>query len=167
MCDILESEGVSAASRVCTYEADLRYGGQSLNLPISFDISQLSVVGLKYLQDRFTASHTQLFTFALDLPVEIVNVRVKGKELNSYTTIPKLGRLGTGTPSPSAIKGTTTIYLQGKTYDKVTLWRRGDLKVGDGLEGPWLADFLQSFDFGIHRLIMTFPALSQKWIQTL
>lgn len=136
MCGILESQGVSAASRVCTYEADLRYGGQLLNLSISFDVSQLSTAGLKYLQDRFTASHKQLFTFSLDLPVEIVNVRVKGQEINSYTTISQIER-GTGTPSPSAIKGTTTIYLQGKTYENVNLWRRDGLKAGDGLDGPW------------------------------
>ncbi|KAF8507794.1 hypothetical protein JB92DRAFT_2832651 [Gautieria morchelliformis] len=141
------------------YRLHHRYSGQSLNLPISFNISDLSAAGLGYLQHQFTASDKFQFTFTLDLPIEIVNVRVKCEELNSYSVMPQL-ESGTGTPSQAALVGSTRIYLDGETYENVKLWKREGLKAGDSLDGPWLPSRLTETN-DINAVLLL------KWIQTL
>ncbi|KAF8508103.1 5-oxoprolinase [Hysterangium stoloniferum] len=143
VCDVLEKQGVPISSQVLTYEADLRYGGQSLLLPVPLDLSCLSSRGLDYLAERFTESHKQLFTFDLDLPVEFVHVRVKSEERHAYSAVPQL-RKGTGTPDRSAIKGSTSMHLGGKDYFEVEIWNRSGLKAGDHLAGPCIITEMDS-----------------------
>ena len=58
-----------------TFQADLRYEGQGLTLPVEITIEELGS-DLAFLKDKFDTVHEQLFTFSLAQNVEIVNLRV-------------------------------------------------------------------------------------------
>ena len=57
-----------------SFQADLRYEGQGLTLPVEITIEELGS-DLAFLKDKFDSVHEQLFTFSLTQNVEIVNLR--------------------------------------------------------------------------------------------
>ncbi|KAL0578437.1 hypothetical protein V5O48_003536 [Marasmius crinis-equi] len=130
---VLKKQGVNSISQ--QWQVDLRFRGQATSLPISFTMEDLKVDGCKVLHERFEALHRKLFTFSLDLDVEIVIVRaVAIEEMTSIATA-KLPT-GTGSPDPGAIKQKTEIFFSGQTYSDVPIYERSLLRAGDKLSGP-------------------------------
>lgn len=155
--EVLEQQGIEHAHQVFVYEADVRYSGQALTLPISFEVSELEEHGITVLASRFESLHKQLFTFTLPAAMEIVNCRVKAEEkAEKLGTLP-LAR-GTGEPVAEALKEKTQIYYAGQEvslfssqtgtitnvetlryvqYTDVPIFERSLLCAGDKLVGPW------------------------------
>lgn len=110
---MLEQQGIAYAHQIFVYEADVRYSGQALTLPISFELSELEEHGTTILASRFENLHKQLFTFILPAAMEIVNCRVKAEEKAEKLKTLQLAR-GTGKPVAEALKEKTKIYFSGQ-----------------------------------------------------
>ncbi|MGE3774536.1 MAG: hydantoinase/oxoprolinase family protein, partial [Gammaproteobacteria bacterium] len=70
----LRAEGVPDAAQTIAFELDLRYQGQGLQLTVEVAAATLAEV-LDVAGRRFDALHEQLFTFALPVSKEVVNLR--------------------------------------------------------------------------------------------
>ena len=115
----LAAEGITDIT--VTRSLDLRYEGQSttLNLPWS---------GLADAEAAFHARHREQYGHALDVPVELVNVRVG---LTGGGEPPDLPRLAEGPAAgPEARMGVYGID------DAVPVYRRDRLPAGQTIEGP-------------------------------
>uniref|UniRef100_A0A0W0FFU6 PI-PLC Y-box domain-containing protein n=1 Tax=Moniliophthora roreri TaxID=221103 RepID=A0A0W0FFU6_MONRR len=129
---VLTDQGVHSISQ--QWETDLRFKGQATSLPIPFVIGDLQD-RLTILSDRFEAFHSKIFTFSLDLDIEIVNLRaIAIEEMKSVATA-KLP-FGSGSPSRDAIRDTTSIFYAGQAFHNVPIYERTLLKAGDQLTGP-------------------------------
>lgn len=49
---VLEQQGISNTAQASAWEADLRYRGQGLTLPVPFSVDELKVGGFKVLEER-------------------------------------------------------------------------------------------------------------------
>ncbi|MEO1033992.1 MAG: hydantoinase/oxoprolinase family protein [Pseudomonadota bacterium] len=130
----LEKEGVAAKDRSVTYQVDIRYHGQGLQLSVDFELADLKKKGLDVIGDQFDDMHKQLFTFALDSDKELVNLRAvaQGKEASIAAT--KLAE-GSRIPAADASIGSSPVFMDGKDQT-ATLYDRSKLKAGNVIEGP-------------------------------
>ncbi len=130
----LEKEGVAKKDRSITYQVDIRYHGQGLQLSVDFELADLKKKGLDIIGDQFDEMHRQLFTFALDSDKELVNLRAvaQGKEASISAT--KL-RKGDKEPIATAAIGTNEVFMDGKDQT-ATLYDRRKLKAGNVVAGP-------------------------------
>ena len=131
----LEKEGVPKSERSVSYEADVRYAGQGLQLTVDFDIKKLKSKGLSIIGDPFDEMHAQLFTFALEADKEIVNVRAVAQGKSAEIDAKKATRSGSRTPVAAAKIGVSKVFMEGKDMD-ANLYRRDQLKAGNKIEGP-------------------------------
>ncbi|KAF8892688.1 Hydantoinase/oxoprolinase-domain-containing protein [Infundibulicybe gibba] len=136
---VLSDQGIPYSSQTHRWEADLRYRGQAMWLPISFLLEEIFNHGCKILSERFEASHREFFTFALDVEVELVNLRVIAEE--------KTKEIVSGSPVGAAIKSETDIYYGSHHFAKVPIWDRSLLSAGDKLSGPCIITELDSTTF--------------------
>jgi N-methylhydantoinase A len=129
----LLSEGVLPAQQSVLFQIDIRYRGQGMRLTLPVSREEMARDGLAGVAQRFDEMHTQLFTFALEAPHELVNLRavVQGPE-----TKVRAGQLPRGNGDPvAALIDETTVFVDGadraaKVYD------RNKLKAGDRIAGP-------------------------------
>lgn len=129
----LDNEGIPKADQSASYQVDIRYHGQGLLLTVDFDINEFDQRGLAGIGERFDEMHRQLFTFALPLEKELVNLRAvaQGKPTNV-----KASRVEKGDTNPTAAASTKfTIYVDGKDQEAV-LYDRAKLKSGNIISGP-------------------------------
>ena len=131
----LEKEGVPKKDRTLTYQADIRYSGQGLQLTVDFKLADLKSKGLSVIGDPFDEMHKQLFTFALDADKEIVNLRAVAQGKSAEIEARKLPKSGSRKPAAAAIVGTSKVYMDGKDME-ATLYRRDQLKAGNKVQGP-------------------------------
>lgn len=129
----LIAEGVSTESQTTEYQVDLRYRGQGMRLTISVTREEFAGAGLEGIAKRFDEMHTQLFTFALDAPHEVVNLRavVQGPE-----TLVKAEQLKRGgADAKAAIMEQTTLFVDGKDHP-ANIYDRAKLLAGNRIPGP-------------------------------
>ena len=89
--------------------------------------------GLDAIGSQFDERHKQLFTFALDVDKEVVNLRavVEGRE-----TRVSAGQIEKGDSDPSAaILAKQTVFMDGK-HCEATIFARAKLKSGNQIIGP-------------------------------
>ncbi|KAJ7755337.1 Hydantoinase/oxoprolinase-domain-containing protein [Mycena maculata] len=134
--EVLEKQGVPISSQHHTFEADMRYSGQALSLPVGFSLEALEKDGLDVLASSFTWLHHSLFTYSLDLRVEVVNLRSRAEEVSADVILKALSKSNEGTPCGEALTGRTEIYWNGSTYAEVPIWERTRLRDGDAIAGP-------------------------------
>ena len=129
----LIAEGVSTESQTTEYQVDLRYRGQGMRLTISVTREEFVDAGLEGIAKRFDEMHTQLFTFALDAPHEVVNLRavVQGPETLVRAEQLKQG----GTDAAAAIVEQTTLFVDGKDHP-AKIYDRAKLLAGNRISGP-------------------------------
>jgi N-methylhydantoinase A len=129
----LEREKVPRADLRIGYEVDLRYHGQGLLLTVAVDLADLEQRGLAAISEPFDAEHKRLFTFALPLEHEIVNLRafVQGPRISVKR--PALAK-GSATAAAAAI-GKQKAYMDGKDCSAV-VYDRTRLKAGNRVAGP-------------------------------
>ncbi len=129
----LEREKVSPADMRTSYQVDIRYKGQGLQLTINVELADLEARGLTAVSSPFDAEHQRLFTFALPLEHELVNLRavVQGKGITMRR--PVIAR-GSASPAAAAV-GRQKVYMDGRDH-VATVYGRAGLKAGNRIEGP-------------------------------
>jgi N-methylhydantoinase A len=119
----LLAEGVAGERIRATYSLDLRYRGQRFTLTVDYHAVEQALAA-------FHRAHLQRFGHALDVPVELVNLRVAlvadGEPVALTETAPMLP----GTPLQ-------TVSLAGEAQP-VPVWRRAALAGGRTHAGPLL-----------------------------
>jgi len=71
----LLSEGIADADITILFELDVRYEGQAFEVPLAIEPQRLRIDGLAGVAARFDAEHHRLFTFNMESPHELVNLR--------------------------------------------------------------------------------------------
>lgn len=129
----LDAENVPRSDQRVTYQADLRYHGQGLLLTVDADIKALEAGGLDAIGEQFEDTHKQLFTFALDVDKEVVNLRavVQGKA----TMVPAEKLEPGDADASSAILAQQNVFMDGFDYE-ANIYDRSKLKSGNRIEGP-------------------------------
>lgn len=107
---------------------------------------------------RFAEAHKKLFTFSLDLGIDLSGIRASASEKIIEVASVKL-ETGGSEPDSQALASTTTIvrnsnlsrridslisftmtfcdqFFDGKHYNEVPIWQRSVLKAGNALKGP-------------------------------
>ena len=129
----LISEGVLAAQHSVQFQIDIRYRGQGMRLTLPVTHAEMARDGISGVARRFDEMHTQLFTFALDAPHELVNLRavVQGPE-----TLVRAGQLPRGNGDPiAALIDEATVFVDGADR-AARIYDRALLKAGDRIPGP-------------------------------
>lgn len=137
----LDSENVARADQEVSYQVDLRYHGQGLQLTVNFDLADLKAKGLSAVSDPFDEIHRQLFTFALDVEHELVNLRavVQGK-----ATMVNAEKLPQGDADASAaIIAQQTVYMDGADHE-AHIYDRSKLASGNRIPGPAIVTEMDS-----------------------
>ena len=89
--------------------------------------------GLSTIGATFDTTHTQLFTFALDVEHEIVNLRAVAL---GKSTLVKAASIERGGDNPSAAKvDSTTVYVDGADR-AANVYDRARLQAGNRITGP-------------------------------
>ncbi|MDN2568317.1 hydantoinase/oxoprolinase family protein [Aquibium sp. A9E412] len=129
----LEREGLGRGDQTVEYEIDLRYSGQGTALSVTMSPEEFRQEGLEGVGRRFDALHEQMFTFNLDQPHELVNLRavVQGRE-----TMVSAREMESGTGDPArAVTAETTVYVDGQDR-QAKIYARDRLMAGDRVPGP-------------------------------
>jgi N-methylhydantoinase A len=119
----LQKEGVQVCDIKINYSLDLRYSGQSYVLNIPWTDQQT-------VQQEFHVQHQLRFGHRLELPVELVNVRVA---LSSEQKAIKFHKLSVGID----VAAQTHVTLYG-IEQEVAVYIRDQLNVGQIINGPAL-----------------------------
>ncbi|MBS0373752.1 MAG: hydantoinase/oxoprolinase family protein [Proteobacteria bacterium] len=129
----LERDKVPRREMRVGYQADVRYHGQGLQLTIAVDLTDLEKRGLAAITEPFDAEHQRLFTFALPLEHEFVNLRafVQGRGISI-----KRAPLARGGTSPrAAAVGRQKVHMDGRRHT-ATVYERAKLRAGNRIAGP-------------------------------
>ena len=145
----LEEEGIAADGARFERELDVRYTGQGYELRVGLDglgaDGGLKAADMEAARDRFDDRHAQIHGHAAkDRSVEIVSYRVRLR-----VAVPKYEPVAaadvTEIPAPSdAVKGTRTVYYDGKEGTVTTLYERDKLPIGSKLDGPAIVEQFDS-----------------------
>ncbi len=129
----LDNEGVARKDQSVSYQVDVRYHGQGLQLTVDVDLKDLRKNGLAAIGGPFDEMHRQLFTFALELDKEVVNLRAVVQGKPTKVKAPEVKR---GGPDPkAAVVAEHRIYADGKMR-KAKIYDRAKLKAGNKVAGP-------------------------------
>lgn len=119
----LAAEGLESQLLNCHHSVDLRYRGQSYTLEISWQDQRQAA-------EDFHAAHRRTYGHAMDLPVELVNLRVKVQAPPPPVTIPVLPERRT-----VDIKPVDTVNIYGMS-PAVPCFQRAALPAGWKFRGP-------------------------------
>jgi N-methylhydantoinase A len=129
----LLSDGVPADAIESEFEIDVRYAGQAFEVPLTITPEILLRDGIDGILGRFDDEHLRLFTFNMDTPHEIVNLRAValGQSLNlPAAELP----VGNGDPAEAKMRD-HVLWMDGKEQAAV-IYDRAKLKQGDVIPGP-------------------------------
>ena len=129
----LRSDGVPEDQISTAFEIDVRYAGQAFEVPLTITADVLSSDGIAGLLARFDAEHERLFTFNMDTPHEIVNLRAVA--LGQALDLPAaMLEQGNGDPSGAKIRD-HVLWMDGREQAAV-IYDRARLRAGDVIPGP-------------------------------
>lgn len=129
----LVGDGVPEDEISTAFEVDVRYAGQAFEVPLTITADVLSSDGVAGILARFDAEHKRLFTFNMDTPHEIVNLRAvaMGRALDlPAAQIEK----GDGNPVAAKMRD-HTLWMDGREQAAV-IYDRARLRAGDVIPGP-------------------------------
>ena len=129
----LSAEGIADADITSLFELDVRYEGQAFEVPLSVDPESLRREGLASVQARFDEEHRRLFTFNMDSPHELVNLRAVAMGPALDLPAPPLPK-GNGDPSGAKLRD-HTLWMDGREQAAV-IYDRAKLLAGDVIPGP-------------------------------
>ncbi len=121
---LLDDEGVEQAAIRVAVSADLRYRGQSYSLNLPWDEPEA-------LAAAFHRRHEARYGHALDIPVELVNLRVALSGPEPGFELPRQATARVGMPAPEQ-----EVPLAGVGVAPV--WARAALAAGNSFAGPGL-----------------------------
>ncbi|WP_128892350.1 hydantoinase/oxoprolinase family protein [Erythrobacter sp. HKB08] len=129
----LLADGVAEDQITTEFEVDVRYAGQAFEVPLTIDKAILEKDGIEGVLARFDEEHLRLFTFNMDTPHEIVNLRAVA--LGQAPALPAIElEKGDGDPSAAKIRD-HTLWMDGREQAAV-IYDRGKLRQGDIISGP-------------------------------
>jgi N-methylhydantoinase A len=129
----LLSDGVPEAQIESSFEVDVRYAGQAFEVPLTISADVLRADGIAGILKRFDEEHLRLFTFNMETPHEIVNLRAVA--LGASLDLPA-AQLPKGDGNPSAAKMRDhTLWMDGREQAAV-IYDRARLRQGDIIPGP-------------------------------
>jgi N-methylhydantoinase A len=133
---LLAREGVAEPQRVQLRTAELRYQGQSYELPLTVPPGSLTPQDLEALQEAFHAAHARAYGYAArEDPVELVNVRVTALGVSPKPQLKALPR-GTG-DSAGAVKASRPVWFSEEAgFRPCPILDRYRLRWGDVVTGP-------------------------------
>ncbi len=129
----LRSDGVPESEISSEFEVDVRYAGQAFEVPLTITPDVLKADGIEGILKRFDEEHLRLFTFNMDTPHEIVNLRAValGQSLDlPAAELPK----GDGNPAAAKMRD-HTLWMDGREQAAV-IYDRSKLRQGDIIKGP-------------------------------
>ena len=132
----LTRDGVPLADRRMLRSADLRYHGQSFELPVTVPPGALSAADVARLRDEFHAMHERAYGYAApEDPVELVNVRLAAV---GVTPKPRRAPLPEGGPAATpALKGRRDVWFaEAGGFRPTLVLDRGKLLRGNVIDGP-------------------------------
>jgi len=126
-------DGVPEDQIISQFEVDVRYAGQAFEVPLTINRELLASDGIEGILKRFDDEHRRLFTFNMDTPHEIVNLRAVA--LGQPPSLPAT-KLETGDGDPSAAKiRDHTLWMDGREQAGA-IYDRAKLRQGDTIPGP-------------------------------
>ena len=129
----LLADGVPESEITSEFEIDVRYAGQAFEVPLTITPEVLRADGIAGILARFDEEHHRLFTFNMDTPHEIVNLRAValGRTLDlPASELPK----GDGNPIAAKMRD-HTLWMDGREQAAV-IYDRSKLRQGDVIPGP-------------------------------
>ena len=132
----LTRDGVAPADRRMQRSVDLRYHGQSFELPVTVPPGSLSAADVARLPEQFHAMHERAYGYAApEDSVELVNVRLAAI---GVTSKPRRAPLPGGGPAATrAQKGHRAIWFaETGGFQSATVFDRGKLLRDNVLDGP-------------------------------
>jgi N-methylhydantoinase A len=129
----LATDGVSESTITSEFEVDVRYAGQAFEVPLTIDAALLKKDGVVGILERFNEEHLRLFTFNMDTPHEIVNLRAVA--LGEAPALPA-AELPKGNGDPSAAKIRDHILWMDGEQRAAAIYDRAKLKQDDTIAGP-------------------------------
>ncbi len=133
---VLEREGVAVADRRMARVLDLRYHGQSHELPVPLPSGPLTPADVDRVREAFHAAHERAYGYAArEDTVELVNVRLTAIGVSPKPRRPALPR-ATG-DFTSAIKGHRPVWFaETHGFARCAVVDRGHLAWGHVVPGP-------------------------------
>lgn len=129
----LEEEGIAPEDVTILFEIDLRYSGQAFEVPMEVTREELTEKGIAWLTGRFDDEHRRLFTFNMDSPHEIVNLRAVA--MGQALDLPAVQLpMGDGDPSQAKLRD-HELWMNG-AMQKAVIYDRSKLEQGDIIPGP-------------------------------
>ena len=129
----LRSDGVPGNQIESAFEVDVRYAGQAFEVPLTISADVLRRDGIDGILKRFDEEHLRLFTFNMDTPHEIVNLRAVA--LGASLDLPA-AELPKGDGNPQAAKMRDhRLWMDGKEQAAI-IYDRSKLRQGDIITGP-------------------------------
>jgi N-methylhydantoinase A len=136
----LERDGVPPSERRTLRSADLRYHGQSFELPVTVPPGPLAAADVERLRAEFHAQHERAYGYAApEDAVELVNVRLAAI---GVTPKPRRAPLPEGGPSAApALKGHRDVWFaEVGGFRPTQVLDRGKLLRGNVIEGPAIVE---------------------------
>jgi N-methylhydantoinase A len=129
----LHGEGIADDVIETEFEIDVRYSGQAFEVPLTITLDVLKSDGVQGLLTRFDAEHLRLFTFNMDTPHEIVNLRAVA--LGQALDLPAV-QLPMGDGNPAAAKMRDHMLWMDGREQAAIIYDRSKLRQGDIIPGP-------------------------------
>jgi len=129
----LLADGVPDAEITTAFEVDVRYAGQAFEVPLTISADLLRSDGIAGILKRFDEEHNRLFTFNMDTPHEIVNLRAVA--LGAALDLPA-AELPKGDGNPHAAKMRDHMLWMDGREQAAVIYDRSKLRQGDILKGP-------------------------------
>jgi len=129
----LLADGVPEEQVTTQFEVDIRYTGQAFEVPLTIDKAVLEKDGIEGILARFDEEHLRLFTFNMDTPHEIVNLRAVA--LGQAPALPA-AELEKGDGDPAAAKIRDHVLWMDGREQAAAIYDRSRLRQGDVIPGP-------------------------------
>ena len=139
--DELASEGMVPDEISLGFEIDVRYAGQAFEVPMTVTLDTLRTDGIAGLTGRFDDEHRRLFTFNMDSPHEIVNLRAVAMGQAPDLPAARLSE-GNGDPSAAFVRD-HELWMDG-AMQKGAIYDRSRLRAGDRIDGPAIVTEMDS-----------------------
>ena len=131
----LSAQGIPPGNQTITYQLDMRYYRQGLEIPLEVSDDWLVNEGFDGLRRRFGKAHENLYNFSLDTEAELVNLRVAA--IGEATTVSlQQHQPAQCDPSPAQIDERLAVFDGRKAL--VPLYARQQLAAGSRIVGPAL-----------------------------
>jgi len=129
----LVADGVPEDEITSAFEVDVRYAGQAFEVPLTITADVLNADGIAGILARFDAEHKRLFTFNMETPHEIVNLRAvaMGRALDLPAA-----ELEKGDGNPIAAKMRDHVLWMDGREQPAVIYDRAKLRAGDVIPGP-------------------------------